>query len=354
MDVDFDPRVKPLDLFNNTYTGGQGNPQNLFQSYPGSKFGSAPKFSWQRPTGRLHEPQFFAACINELDAFRVRAQRRMPKKLKADAKARNDLTVRLNGMKEDIRVIAEDWFGFPADTDAERGSFGGMTTNDFYAKAAHFVLLKEMLPKGRIVLTTEQVAMLPNILPHVFEEEILADRFVWLAMKFKEKTTKPEKLGKVKVYKKSRRQFHNDGMYAGRFSPETDARTVTEAYIADHMAPAMRGTRPYPGSNYQIPTFPKLWISAPTQASGELDKVVGFPILPGHLRQKVKNIPFDGPLDTDIREELAPWVYKATLQPASTFMNSLRERLSLADRAGSGGARIGGSYVQGLSSILRF
>ena len=163
----------------------------------------------------------------------------------------------------------------------------------------------------------------------------------------KKQTTKPEKLEKVKAYKKARRQFHNDGMFAGRFCPETDARTVTEAYIADHMAPALRGTRPYPGSNYQIPVFPKLWVSAPTQASGELDKVVGFPILPRHLRREVKNIPFDGPLDADVRGELAPLVYKATLQPASTFMNSLRERLSPADRAGSGGARIGGSYVQG-------
>lgn len=128
-----------------------------------------------------------------------------------------------------------------------------------------------MLPKGRIVLTTEQEATLPNVRPHVFEEEIRADRFVWLAMKFKKKTTKPEKLGKVKAYKKSRRQFHSDSMYAGRFSPETDARTVTQAYIAEHMTPAMRGTRPFTGPNYRILTFPKLWISAPTQASGEFD-----------------------------------------------------------------------------------
>ncbi len=155
-----------------------------------------------------------------------------------------------------------------------------MTINGFYTKVAHFILLKEMLPKGRVALTTEQEATLPNILPYVFEEEILPDRFIWPAMKIKKKTTKPEKLGKVKAYKKSRRQFQHDDMYAGRFSPETDARTVTEAYTADNMAPAMRGTRPYPGSNYQIPTFPKLWISAPTQASGERDKVVGFPILP--------------------------------------------------------------------------
>lgn len=59
-------------------------------------------------------------------------------------------------------------------------------------------------------------------------------------MKFKKKTTKPEKIGKVKAHKKSRRQFHNDGMYAGRFSPETYARTVTEAYIVDHVEPARR------------------------------------------------------------------------------------------------------------------
>lgn len=45
MDVYFDPRVKPLDLINETYTNGQGGPRNLSQSYPGSKFGSAPKFS---------------------------------------------------------------------------------------------------------------------------------------------------------------------------------------------------------------------------------------------------------------------------------------------------------------------
>lgn len=75
-------------------------------------------------------------------------------------------------MKENIRVIAENWFGFPADTEAERSSLKGMKTNDFYSKSTHFVLLKEMLPKGRVVLTTEQEATLPSIIPHVFEREI--------------------------------------------------------------------------------------------------------------------------------------------------------------------------------------
>ncbi len=46
-------------------------------------------------------------------------------------------------------------------------------------------------------------------------------------------------------------------------------------------------------------------------------------------------------------EALAELVFKATLQPASTFMNSLRVRLSAAERAGGGGARVGGSYIPG-------
>lgn len=67
-----------------------------------------------------------------------------------------------------------------------------------------------------------------------------------------------------------------------------------------------------------------------------------------HRRTKLKTMPFDpDKLSPEIREELAPWVYKATLQPASTFMNSIRERLSAAARAGSGGARVGGTYIQG-------
>lgn len=54
IDVDFDPRIAPLDLFNKTYLDDERAPKNLTESYPGTPFGYAPKFSWQRPTGRLH------------------------------------------------------------------------------------------------------------------------------------------------------------------------------------------------------------------------------------------------------------------------------------------------------------
>ena len=35
-------------------------------------------------------------------------------------------------------------------------------------------------------------------------------------------------------------------------------------------------------------------------------------------------------ISDDLRSELAPWVYKASMQLVSTFMNSLRGRLSAA------------------------
>lgn len=168
-------------------------------------------------------------------------------------------------------------------------------------------------------------------------------------MTFNKKATKPEKLGKVKEYRKARKHFHNDGMYTGRFDLGTDAQIVSEAFIADRLETALRGTAAhFQISNCRSEDFPLLWVRSSTQASGEIDKTVGFPILPRQLRRTLKKLPFDQEvLSQDLREELSPWVYKATLQPVSSFMNSLRERMSVAARAGSGGARVGGSYLQG-------
>ncbi|MDG1408278.1 MAG: hypothetical protein P8Q50_10715, partial [Octadecabacter sp.] len=218
LDVDFDPRVSPLEFFNATYLDEAGNPKNLSQKYPESAINSAPKFSWQRPTGRFHEPQFFGACVNEIKAFQMRVKRRMPKKTKEEKEARKEIIERTNGMITGIRKISEGWFGFPfEDNDDERGSFKGTTTRDTYTKGAHFALLKEMLPYGSIVLTTEQEATLPPLLPHIFDQEIRENRFTWLVMTFNKKATKPERLSLVKGYWKARRDFHNQGLYDGRF-----------------------------------------------------------------------------------------------------------------------------------------
>lgn len=152
----------------------------------------------------------------------------------------------------------------------------------------------------------------------------------------------------MKECRKARKQFHNDGMFAGRFDLGTDEQPVSEAFIADRMETTVRGTSvPFQIANYQS-GIPSLRVRSPTQASGEIDKTIGFRILPRHLRRALKDVPFDQEkLDPDLRDELAPWIYEATRQPVSTFMNSLREMLGAADRAGSGGARMGGSYIQG-------
>ena len=233
LDVDFDPRVAPIEAFRQSYLDENGLPKNLSKTYPGTKFKSAPRFSWQRPTGRLHEPQFFAACVNELRAFHHRARRRLPRATKEQREQRTLLKARVDGDIRIIRTIAEDWFGFTADKADLRGSFRGMTTRDTYTKAAHFALLKEMLPPGRIILTTEQEATLPTILPHVFEDEIRQGRFTWLAMSFNKSAKKPEIVEKVRSYRKGYRQFHEEGMYAGRFVPETPADEVSKAFIAE-------------------------------------------------------------------------------------------------------------------------
>lgn len=226
LDVDFDPRATPLDMFNATYLAQAGTPQNLEHEYTGGTVQTAPKFSWQRPTGRYHERQFFAACVNVIRALQSRAKRQIPKKDKSQQTVRSTLIQRTDGMIGNIRMISEGWFGFPIDDSAERGSFKGMTTRDTYTKGAYFALLKGMLPRGMIVLTTEQEGTLPPLLPHIFDEEIREDRFVWLAMTFNKKATKPEKIAKVKEYRAARDRFHNDGMYSGRFAVDTDARMV--------------------------------------------------------------------------------------------------------------------------------
>lgn len=353
MDVDFDPRIRPIEMFKQCYLDEDENPKNLWREYPDASIGTAPLFSWQRPTGRLHEPQFFAACINELEAFRATARRRLPRKTKGEKAAWDALSQRIDDAVALVREIAQDWFDFPTDVERSRGSFRGMTTRDIYTKAAHFALLKEMLPRGPIVLTTEQEATLPAILPHIFHDEIKANRFTWLAMTFNKKATKPEKLGKVKKYRRARRAFHEAGLYDGKFDLGMSAETITQAFIAENLEGATRGREkksPFPISNYRNSIFPVLWVKAPSQASGEIDKIVGFPLVNPWLRHRLKKIPFDADIslfDEEAREEIAEHIYKATLQGASTFMNSLRERISMADRAESGGARMGGSFIQG-------
>jgi hypothetical protein len=96
--------------------------------------------------------------------------------------------------------------------------------------------------------------------------------------------------------------------------------------------------------------MPKLWVSSPIQASGETNKVVGFPIVRANLRARLKALPFDQNIsDPELRLRVARRVERATLQPVSTFINALRERISMAKRAGGRSARNNPSFVNGTS-----
>lgn len=102
-------------------------PQNLEHLYLNSKIQSAPKFSWQRPTSRYRERQFFTGCGNEIKAFQSRAERRTPnaecrRRIRVSRPPRSALIQRTNGMIANIRMISEGWFGFPIDEPEERGS----------------------------------------------------------------------------------------------------------------------------------------------------------------------------------------------------------------------------------------
>ena len=236
-----------------------------------------------------------------------------------------------------------------------RVPFTGIMTRDIYTKAAHFTCLREMLPPGWITLITEQEAILPRVLPHVFHDDIMDDNFTWLAMTFDKEVKKPTMLSRVADYKADFDAFIKDEVVAKRIDPATMSLSAQRrAYISDRMNVVYRSNgksnRPYQSSNYQQAFMPQIWIRSPIQSGGETEKIVGFPLLRSGLRQEMKRLPFDQEIrNKALRDRVAWRVWAATLQPVSTFFNSLRERVSLATRAGGRSARNGPAFINGAS-----
>ncbi len=50
---------------------------------------------------------------------------------------------------------------------------------DTYTKAASIACLKWMIPSGKLTLVGEREGQMVRVVPHIFREEILADRFEW-------------------------------------------------------------------------------------------------------------------------------------------------------------------------------
>ncbi len=134
---------------------------------------------------------------------------------------------------------------------------------------------------------------------------------------------------------------------------EMTAWEALHGWTAANLAPAFRMARdgsrePWPGPNFASSAFPRLWLRSPIQAAGEIDKVVGFPILSPRDRDAYWRLGIDDVIDDDeLRAAITRRIVMATIQPASSFMNAIRERLSIVERSGGKGARNGPGYING-------
>lgn len=358
IDVDFDPTVDPATLFERSYVDPSSAPTNLRRTYTQSSGLSftAPLMGFQRPTGRLDEQHFFAAAANQLRVFRDQAAERMPALSSVERQERDATMVDLSRRIGLIETIHNRYFNLHESRRDHRTPFSGAMTRDTYTKAAHFMLLREMLPAGTFRLITEQEGMLPRLLPVAFREEIREDRLIWLVTTFDKEVTKPQMQRRVAAFKNELDWFVGDLQQS---DPDTEAAMTSgerlRSFVAAKMVAAFRTNHhgaalPFQADNYRQPFMPKLWIRSPLQTAGETNKVVGFPLMRSWRRAQIKDLPCDQPtteLNDDLRAALAYHVASATLQPISTFFNALRERLSFARRAGGRAARTGPSYVSG-------
>lgn len=299
LDVDFDPTVDPVSLFERAYVDDAGGMKNLRKAYrqKGGLAFTAPLMSFQRPTGRFEEHHLFAAAAHQLALFREQVLERMPDATAAQQIEKAQILAELDVRIARVDAVHEGYFNVPDSERDYRSTFNGIMTRDIYTKAAHFVLLREMLPSGVFRLITEQEGTLPGILPHIFREEILEDRFRWIAMTFDKEVKKPEMQHRVSVFKRNFEAFVNGLRTA---DPAAEAAMTTgqrlRAFIAVHMRTAVRLDRfgtaaPFQSANDQQPFMPTIWIESPIQTAGESNKVVGFALMRGARRGELKQSP---------------------------------------------------------------
>lgn len=359
VDVDFDPSIDQAGLIEVVY-GPPGHLKNLRARYTPKTAApfTAPLLSTQRPTGRFDERHLFAAALKQYEVFKEETLPLIDDSTEFGRQKKATLESEIEARIAVVDTIHQGYFNFPQSRRDRRTPFSGIMTRDTYTKGAHFVLLREMLPPGPVRLVTEMEPTLPHLLPHVFEDLVRSDDFTWLAMSFDKDVSRPVLEGKIGAFKA---KFANFTWAVYDRDPEL-AETMTNsqfmrAFIAEKMEtetkgpPGGRRVR-YQTSNYQQQHMPQIWVKSPMQTAGEIDRVVGFPLVRKTLRDRLKKVHWATEvetLDQDTRERMARLVYAATLQPVSTFFGSVRDRLSPTRRAGGRSARKGPSYINGAS-----
>ncbi len=220
-------------------------------------------------------------------------------------------------------------------------------TRDTYTKAASLACLKWMLPEGKLTLVGEREGQMGRVVPHIFREEILADRFEWAIIGFRKDAPIDEIREEQAKFSESLRDWRE-------IHPHLTPWEALQSWTAANLEPAYHtdpndGTiSPWVGANLASAAFPRLWVRSPVQTANELDKTVGFPILSPRYRAAYRRLGINDKIDDpELRAAITRRVVMATIQPTSTFMNAIRERVSIIQRAGGRSARMGGSYING-------
>ena len=350
MDVDFDPTVDPVTFISKHYLSRSGNPPSLRKHYTqkGNAEFTAPLMHFQRPSGRYDEAALFASAESQLRLFAEKI---------ADATSRDPSSQTdkiewaihdAHEKADEIALLANYYFNFRESERDSRNSFSGIMTKDTYTKAAHLAALLELVPPGKITLVGEQESAMARTVPHIFREMIEADKFEWHVIHFDKNATKPARQSRSSAFDKAFRSFRTT-------HPDLEIWEALEIWTAKNLTPAVKTDRlgravPFPISNFASKAFPSLWLRSPIQASGETNKTVGFPILSPRYRTAYKKLGIQGEIaDERLNAAISRRMIQATIQPASTFMNSLRERVSFAKRAGGRSSRTGDTFVNGAS-----
>lgn len=345
-DVDFDPTVDPVDAVEKAYLDPDG-PDHLRKTYHQTKESfTAPLLAFQRPTGRFDEPALFAAAEARLRLFSGRVAKAFDaRNLPLSEEARQAVN-EVNLRADNIAYLKTHWFNLIGDERDSRNSFNGIMTRDTYTKAASLAALKAMLPPGKLTLVGEQEAAMARVVPHVFRDEIHADRFEWAVIGFNKKASIDLTEVHNSPFKKSIADWREE-------HPEMEPWEALQGWTAERLHPAVRhaadgSPAPWPISNFASKAFPRLWLHSPIQASSEIDKTVGFPILSPRYRKAYKSLGINDKIDDpELRAAISRRVCRATIHPASTFMNAIRDRLSLIQRSGGRGATTGPSFING-------
>uniref|UniRef100_A4WWK7 Uncharacterized protein n=1 Tax=Cereibacter sphaeroides (strain ATCC 17025 / ATH 2.4.3) TaxID=349102 RepID=A4WWK7_CERS5 len=356
IDANFDPNVDPVEFVEAHYLDPAGQPTNIRQHYTqksGITF-TAPKMHFQRPSGRLDEAMLFASAEGRWRVFSERVKKAYEKSISAGLALPPEVQDKLADSevkRAQLDLIRQGYFGFQ-DTDRDfRGSFNGSVVKPTYTKAAHLACLRTMLPKGRITLVGEQESTMVRIVPHVFRDMIEDDLFEWLVISFDKEVSSPKTKARMAQFRKELEDYKTQVRAA--VGDEITDREVLEHFCTDRMTTAVMEDRngvPYPYSiaNFRSRQFPQIWIRSPAQYFGETQKVVGFPVIRKEYRDPLKKLAFDQEIwDQDLRAALARRALRATVQPVSTFMASMRQRTSPSKRAGGKSARTGPAYING-------